>query len=118
MAFLRLDYPNGEHKMFALVHAYACDRMLRTSLIYNIDDPEAYGPEPRTPMRRMRPAYGTNRNRSRFPVFELVDTETIQQAVWVQEDYDHKGLFWFIMKPALQVGLDFMDQQMENDDDE
>ena len=93
MVFVKLTHPEQSPKYMALVHAYRCVNLGEEGFIYDIASPEALATD-YLPLIRMKPAY----LRGGKPLLELVDTETISSACWVQQDYDLRDRYWFFRK--------------------
>ena len=96
MVFVKVETVSGESSMMALVHAYCCapPPPRGQPYCYDVNDPAALADRNILPLARMKFAYWNNNK----PLLELIDTETISSALWVQEDFDLKGHFWFIQK--------------------
>jgi hypothetical protein len=94
MVFVQLTSP-GEAHLLALLHCYCSPA--EDGNIYDINNAMCLANYNRAgyevPFQRMAMAYIREK-----PVFELVDTEALSSAVWVQEDFDNKDIFWFIRK--------------------
>lgn len=100
LIFARIDTGdcNQSPHMMALVHTYRCPKLAPDrSHIYDVNNPAARGAPDCHPLVRMTPAYLRNGK----PLVELVDTETLSSALWVQQDFDKENLFWFIRKQPL-----------------
>ena len=99
LIFARIDRNDGNPPlMMALLHPYRCPKLgPGNSHIYDVGDRAAVGVPNVHPLQRMTPAY----QRDGKPVFELVDTESISTALWVQQDFDLQNLYWFIRKKPL-----------------
>lgn len=95
-AIVSLTLPCGGHLVMLFVHAF-CAAIAPTRKRSNRDEPSTqYEParhhHSKIPFPYMRFAYKANGE----PVYWLVDSETLSSGVWVQEDFDNPGKYFFI----------------------
>lgn len=103
-AFLAIDYHGEvETKISALLHLYcarpsnhAAPRKHRSKTIYDVYHPDSMTTVPDVPLPVMQFAY----NPDGTPTLYLVDTESIQSAVWMQQDFDTPAYYWCIRHRA------------------
>lgn len=102
-AFLAVESREGsDSKLLALMHLYRArsdpgsQRKQRRDTVYDVYHKSSMTTVPNVPLPVMTFAY----NPDGTPTLYLFDTESIQSAVWMQQDFDNPSNYWCIRHKA------------------